>query len=101
MTHVSLGGEEGILTVRVTATGLVYTGPCYIYWITFQPSGTSWVLDISDGVETGTTKWGFGSALNVGFHANFSKPMKMDTGIYCETATNITAVTIGYAKVNN
>ena len=101
MPHVSLGGEEGILTARITAAGLVYTGPCLIYWISCQSSAAAWVIDISDGVATGTTKWSLGSALQVSQHVNFGKPMKMETGIYAETVTNMTAVTVGYAIVND
>jgi len=99
MAHVSLGGEEGILTARVTAAGLVYTGACLIYWITAQASNAAWVIDLSDGVATGTTKWSLGSALSLSQHCNFSKPMKMETGIYAETVTNITSITVGYAPV--
>ena len=88
MAHVSMGGEEGILTARVTGAGLVYTGACYIYWITLDPSAA-----------TGTTKWSITDALQKGMHINFSKPMKMETGIYAETVTNLTAATIGYATL--
>lgn len=95
--HVSLGGEKGILTVRVTAAGLVYTGPCLIYWITLDPSGATIVLDLSDGVAAGTTKWSVSDALQDGLHINFGKPMEMATGIYAETVTDLTAATIGYA----
>ena len=99
MAHASLGGEEGILTARATEAGLVYTGSCLIYWITIDPSAATWAIEISDGVASGTTKWSSGGALDVSFHYNFGKPMKMETGIYAEAVTNITAATIGYAKI--
>ena len=99
MAHVSLGGEEGILTAKVTTAALIYTGACYIYWITIDPSAGSWVLTLSDGVATGTDKWSLSSSVDAGFHINFSKPMKMETGIYADVVTNVTHATIGYAKV--
>ena len=98
--HVSLGGEIGILTARVTATGLVYTGPCLIYWIMVCPTGRNHSLELSDGIAAGTTKWSAISAATdtpAAFPVNFNKPMEMATGIYCETFTALDECTIGYA----
>lgn len=94
--HVSLGGEKGILTVRTAALGLVYTGPCLIYWITVDPSAAAWAIELSDGTAAGTTKWSTSDALAAGQTIPFPKPMEMATGIYAEVVTNLTA-TIGYA----
>ena len=95
--HVSLDGMEGILTARATATGLILTGACHIYWITVCPNNTNCEIELSDGIATGTTKWGMASAIGQAAQFNFSKPIAMETGIYCEVFTSMHAATIGYA----
>lgn len=90
--HVSLGGEIGILTARATAAGLVYTGPCLIYWVTLIQDDAGDTVEISDGIVAGTTKW-IGEAK----HCNFGKPMEMATGIYVESLDHSSTCTIGYA----
>lgn len=94
MAHISLGGEEGLVTTRLTATGLAYTGACLICWISCHPDQSDFEIGISDGVATGTTKWSVQER-----HCNFSKPMKMETGIYVEKLDHVSSITIGYAKV--
>ena len=92
------GGNLGLLTAKITGEGLAYTGRCLIHWISIEPSTTYWNLELVDGVASGTVKWSMSDPVQKAFHASFSEPREMLTGIFVEELTSCHAV-IGYIPV--
>lgn len=92
---------RGCITTRATGTGLAVTGPLLLDWITIAPfrkqGAALGILDLSDGIVTGTTIWSWQDEKGDGVHILFGdRPMVFGRGIYIETLDNIAYVTFGY-----
>lgn len=86
-----------IVQTRVTATGLVYTGACYLHWITVNPSAANSIVILTDAVVAAATPvWGFTRQARDSDHITFSPAMKFTNGLYVETLTSVTALNIAY-----
>jgi hypothetical protein len=89
--------HNDITQVRVTATGLVYTGLAYIHWMNIVPSAKANVVDLTDAVGGGGTPiWEAVRETLDSTQITFTPPLKFSTGIYVETFTNMTAINMSY-----
>jgi hypothetical protein len=84
-------------TVRLTAAGQAYLGPCRLHWIIANPSGANAVLDITDDADgLGAIKLdAFLTAKETRMLA-LAPGMRFAVGIYLKTFTNLTSVVFGY-----
>lgn len=86
-----------IVQTRITATGLVFTGACYLHWITVNPSAPNSIVILTDSlVALAVPVWGYTRTARDSDHINFTPAMKFSTGLYVETLTAITALNIAY-----
>lgn len=89
---------EEVVTLRITASAQVETGPCLVLSISAcGSSGTAGVVRLLDGVGSGAMEV---VTFTTTFYWNqtqeYNPPLKMRQGLYLTIVSNITSVTVRY-----
>ena len=89
--------HHSIVTVRITATGVVSAAPCYLHWISINPSGPNSAVVLTDSLAAlATATWGYTKTAKDSDHREFNPAIKFSVGLYVETLTSVTAIYLAY-----
>lgn len=87
-------------TFYAVGTGLLANVPCYLYWLTYCPSANVCLIELADSTNPAApNRWCLSSAIGQALQVLFDPPMPFTVGIYLNTFTNMTSITIGYATI--
>lgn len=82
---------------RMTGTGLVVSGEHKLCWLACTPSAGLSLWELTNAIVSGkTVVLDCYSTARESKMGNFTPPILFTTGIYLETFTNMTSITIGY-----
>ena len=92
------GISDTVVPKRMGASGLVIQGVVKLHWLACNPSATGSLCEIADATTNGV-------AILLDFYSTdreskskvFLPPCPFTKGIYLETFTNMTAITLGYS----
>ena len=85
-----------IETVRLLGVGLARAGSCRCFFINITPSAANALAEITDAVAGGgVVKWDHFISTKDSMPILFVPPMQFNTGLFLETATNLTSVVFG------
>lgn len=92
------GISDIIIPKRMTGTGLVVAGAAKLHWLVCNPSAGQSVWELTDAADSGGTVLldCFATSREAKMGA-FLPPCPFATGIYLETFTNMTSITLGYS----
>ena len=89
-------GPASIETVRLLGAGLARAGSCKCFFVHVNPSAPNALAEITDAVAGGgVVKFDHFDTDREASHMLFVPPLQFTTGIFLETATNLTSVVFG------